>query len=224
MSLKKELEDFYIPQKESPKEILKDEGNDKHFEGTVNYKNIKISEYIKPIIENDIVIGRIFLDKNKKEKYVEIFNNLKMNILGISAEITFLHKYEKFENKNYNPNEFIGFRYYEDRKNESTKFFTIIKKNYSKYFILEKNKAVKDIDNNLFHDEDLNCYKIIRKILINKYKNKNLGSNGEAFPEIVGYCVSLVNLNQKNFKFVDPLIANINILMLNHIFIMSMFH
>ena len=210
MSVEKELDDFYFPQKELPNEILKDEENYKHLEGTINSKNIKNSEYIKPIIEGDEEIGRIFLDKNKNEKYIEMFNNGKMNLLGISNNITFLHLFSKSEQQNYNPNEFIGFRYYENRKNKSAKFFTIIKKNYSKYFILEKNDGVKDINNNSFYDANLNCYDIIRKIFINKYKNKNIGNNGETFPEIVGYCVSLVTLSSKFFKFVEPLIANIN--------------
>ena len=210
MSVEKELDDFYFPQKELPNEILKDEENYKHLEGTINSKNIKNSEYIKPIIENNEEIGRIFLDKNKNEKYIEMFKNRKMNLLGISNNITFLHSFSKSEQQNYNPNEFIGFRYYENPKNKSAKFFTIIKKNYSKYFILEKNDGVKDINNNSFYDANLNCYDIIRKIFINKYKNIYIGNNGETFPEIVGYCVSLVTLSSKFFKFVEPLIANIN--------------
>ena len=154
MSVIKELEDFYIPEKELPKEILKDEQNSKYFEGTVKYIDTKKSEYIESINDKDEEIGRIFLDKNKKEKYLEIFNNAKMNVLGISSNITFLHSFSNNEKQNYNPNKFIGFRYYTNGLEKSGKFFTIIKKNYSKYFILEKNKTMKDMDNKLFYDEN----------------------------------------------------------------------
>ena len=210
MSVIKELEDFYSPEKELPKEILKDEQNSKYFEGTVRYTDIKNSEYIKSINDKGEEIGRIFLDKNKKEKYVEIFYNAKMNVLGISSNITFLHSFSNNEKQNYNPNEFIGFRYYINGLKKSGKFFTLIKKNYSKYFILEKNEAVKDMDNKPFYDENLNCYEIIRSIFITKFKSKIIGDFGETFPEIIGFCMSLVTLNHKYFKFVEPLIANIN--------------
>ena len=104
MSVIKELEDFYSPEKELPKEILKDEQNSKYFEVTVRYTDIKKSEYIKSINDKGEEIGRIFLDKNKKEKYVEIFYNAKMNVLGISSNITFLHSFSNNEKQNYNPN------------------------------------------------------------------------------------------------------------------------
>ena len=97
---------------------------------------------------------------------MEIYNNAKMNVLGISSNITFLHSYSNNEKQNYNPNEFIGFRYYKDGAKKTGKFFTIIKKNYSKYFILEKNETVRDIENKSFYDESLNCYEIIRSIFI----------------------------------------------------------
>ena len=210
MSVIKELEDFYNPEKEIPKEILKDEQNSKYFEGTVKYTDIKRSEYIKSINIKSEEMGRIFLDKNKKEKYVEIFNNAKMNVLGISSNITFLHSFSNNEEQNYNPNEFIGFRYYTNGIKKSGKYFTIIKKNYSKFFILEKSETMKDMDNKPFYDENLNCYEIIRNIFINKYKNKIIGDYGETFPEIIGFCMALVNLNNKYFKFVEPLVANIN--------------
>ena len=66
------------------------------------------------------------------------------------------------------------------------------------------------MDNKSFYDENLNCYEIIRNIIINKFKNKIIGDNGETFPEIIGFCYALVTLNNKYFKFVEPLIANIN--------------
>ena len=210
MSVIKELEDFYNPEIELPKEILKDEQNYKYFEGTVKYTDIKMSVYIKSIIYKGEEVGRIFFDKNKKEKYLEIFNNAKMNVLGISSNITFLHSFSNEEKQNYNPNEFIGFRYYINGAKKSGKYFTIIKKNYSKYFILEKNKTVKDMNNKIFYDESLNCYEIIRNILITKFKNKIIGDSGETFPEIIGFCMALITLNNKYFKFVEPLIANIN--------------
>ncbi len=209
--IEQELDESYNPKEELPIEILKDEENYKFLEGTINLKDKEKSDYIKLITDKDATKGRIFLDNNKKEKYIEIFTNKKMNILGISQNITFLHSFSKEEKRNYNSNKFIGFRYYENKEKKAGKYFTLIKKNYAQYFILEKDKNINDINNNTFYDEDLNCYKIIYNIMINKYKNKIIGDNGETFPEIIGYCSALTTLNNKYFKFVGPLVADINI-------------
>ena len=71
---------------------------------------------------------------------MEIYNNAKMNVLGISSNITFLHSYSNNEKQNYNLNEFIGFRYYKDGTKKTGKFFTIIKKTIPNISFLKKMK------------------------------------------------------------------------------------
>lgn len=121
--IEQELDESYNPKEELPIEILKDEENYKFIEGTINPKDNEKFDYIKLIIDKDATKGRIFLDKNKKEKYIEIFTNKKMNILGISQNITFLHSFSKEEKRNYNSNKFIGFRYYENKEKKAGKYF-----------------------------------------------------------------------------------------------------
>ena len=203
-------------EKDLPPEILVDEKNYEFFSGTEKYKE-KNTEYIPPFMnEEKIIIGRLFLDKNKKIKYVEVFKNKKMNIFGISGNITFLHEYLEDKKEHYNPDKFIGFRYYEHNKNDNKEdyaygnYFTLVRKNYSKYFILEKDNSLQDINGNKFYDEKIDCYQIMKKIIIEKNKNKSIGGNGDIFPEIIGYCFALVYSSQiENIIFLEPLIASL---------------
>ena len=181
---------LFKEEKELPPEILVDEKNDEFFSGTVKYQEEK-TEYITPFLnEEKIIIGRLFLDKNKQIKYIEIFKNKKLDILGISENITFLHEYLEDKKDHYNPDKFIGFRYYENNKKEKKgsyaygNYFTLVRKNYSKYFILEKDNSIKDMNGNKFYDENINCYQIMKKIIFEKGKNKSIGDNGDIFPEI----------------------------------------
>ena len=208
----KKLEKIFFPKEEKIKEkSLEDEQNIIFFEGTENYNKIKSSDYITNILDKDgKVIGKKFSDKYKKVKYIELFENEKMNVLGISSKISFIHSYYSDEKEQFNPNKFIGFRYYQNGPLNSGKFFTLIRNNYSKYFILEKDLTVKDLNGKDFYDKELNSYEIAREILIEKYKNKNIGNNGDTFPEIIGYCFGLESLKQvNNFRFMEPLIVNI---------------
>ena len=201
---------------ELPLEVLKDEENFKYFSGTEKYGQ-KYTENIVPFMnEESAIIGRLFLDKNKEAKYVEIFRNKKMDILGISEKITFLHTYIKDKKEHYNSDKFIGFRYYEKNLNDKKEpctcgnYFTLVRKNYSKYFILEKNDSIKDIKGNIFYDENLNCHQIIKKIIFEKYRNKIIGDGGDIFPEIIGYCFALIYSNKnENIIFLEPLIAHL---------------
>ena len=201
---------------ELPLEVLKDEENFKYFSGTEKYEQ-KYTENIVPFMnEESAIIGRLFLDKNKEAKYVEIFRNKKMDILGISEKITFLHTYIKDKKEHYNSDKFIGFRYYEKNLNDKKEpctcgnYFTLVRKNYSKYFILEKNDSIKDIKGNIFYDENLNCHQIIKKIIFEKYRNKIIGDGGDIFPEIIGYCFALIYSNKnENIIFLEPLIAHL---------------
>lgn len=134
-----------------------------------------------------------------------------MDLLGITKNITFIHSPSKDKDIHFNKYEFIGFRYYENSPlSKYGNFFTLIRRNYSDYFILEKDKNIVDIQGNLFFEEKLNCHKIIRKIIFDKYRKKSIGDNGDTFPEIIGYCFALLYLDKINkFKFVKPIIANL---------------
>ena len=196
------------------KESTIDENNQVFFQGTVNNK-VKNSEFISIIyVQNDQkkLLGKIFLDKNKKGKYIELFHNIQMSAFGISPNITFIHSYSDDNKIHYDPLKFIGFRYYENGPQQEGNFFTLIKVNNYKFFILEKNESVKDINDNLFYEEKLNCYEIIRKIIFNKHKKEIIGAKGDIFPELIGYCYALTFLDsKKNFKFMEPIIYDLNV-------------
>ena len=208
-----ELEKFFHPSKDEDKDaskkiITSDKKNkfDEYFEMTEKLSNN--SQYIKDFSFDEKLIGRKYLNKDNEIKYIEIFNNKKYNILRISQNITFLHLYESNEDKKFNENKFIGFRYYDKGPNNpDSKYFTLINRYNSKYYILEKNETIKDINNELFLDKELDCFSIIQKIITEKYKNKNNTIYGETFPEIIGYCYGLKSLNRvKDFIFIEPLI------------------
>ena len=208
------LSEYEERKEEKAKEIPVDEKNQEFFQGTVNNNN-KDSEYISNIIDKNNpnkLLGKKFLDKNKKGKYIELFHNIQMNAFGISSNITFIHSYSDDTKIPYDPFKFIAFRYYENGPQQGGKFFTLIKVNSYKFFILEKNDSVKDINNKLFYEEELNCYEIIRKIIFDKHKNGIIGDKGDTFPEIIGYCYALAYLDtKKNIKFMEPLAYDLNV-------------
>ena len=134
-----------------------------------------------------------------------------MNVLGISPNISFIYPYFNNEPDYQNSSNFIGFRYYENGSYKEGNFFTLIKKNKVRYFILEKNKSIKDINNDLFYDENLNCFDIAKRIIFNKHKESLIGSIGDLFPELIGYCYALASLGKiKHFKLMEPLISDLN--------------
>ena len=143
-------------------------------------------------------------------KYIETFQNEKFNLLGISSNITFLHLYEPGELNDYNENKFIGFRYYDKGATQfDSKYFTLINSYNSKFYILEKNETMKDINDELFYDKDLDCFSVIYNNIIQKYRSKNNSIYGETFPELIGYCYGLKEINQfNNFIFIEPLIPD----------------
>ena len=208
-----ELEKFFHPSKDENEEASKNiitlnkkNKFDDYFEMTEKISTN--SKYIQDFKNGEKLIGRKYLDKDNNIKYIEIFKNKKYDILGISQNITFLHLYEPNEDKKYNENKFIGFRYYENGPNHpNSKYFTLINRYDSKYYILEKNIIIKDINGELFFDKEIDCFSIIQKIITEKYKNINNSIFGETFPEIIGYCYGLKSLNKaKNFNFIEPLI------------------
>lgn len=137
-----------------------------------------------------------------------------MDIIGIYPNITFLHSYSTDNNEYFDSTKFIGFRYYENGPSNKGYYFTIIKPNYSEYYILEKDnseKSVRDIKNNQFYDRELNCYEIMRKIIFGKQKIIFIGDKGDLFPEIIGFSLALTTIDIiNNFKIIPPLIPNLN--------------
>lgn len=165
-------------------------------------------KYINDFVIDEKILGRKFCNKKGEIKYLEIFNNKKLELIGISPNITFLHAYEPKLKFKYNENDFIGFRYYETGFSApNSKYFTLIKRYDSKYDILEKNEKIKDINGEKFFNQNLNCFSLINRIIINKYKNKKNIKNGETFPELLGFCYGLKSIKKfKNFICIEPLI------------------
>ena len=60
----------------------------------------------------------------------------------------------------------IGFRYYENNNKDKCNYFTLIKKNTKGYFILEKSTEINDSDNEMFYNKDLDCYSIMKNIVL----------------------------------------------------------
>ena len=197
------------PLDEEPMEV-KENQFDEYFQGTEKLGDK--AQFIDDFFVKNEKIGRKFLNKNKEIKYVEIFKNSTFEIMGISKNITFIHLYEEENVNKYNANKFIGFRYYDkDPKNFNSHFFTLVKRYDSKYYILEKNEKIKDINDENFYDPDLDCFSIISNIINQKYKNKNMAMTGETFPEIIGYCYGLISLKKfKEFICIEPLIPEVS--------------
>ena len=188
----------------------KDNLFDSYFEWTekISHK----PKFIEELKVNDKVIGRKYSNKNNEIKYVEIFKNQKFELMRISPNITFIHSYDQKMKNGYDTNKFIGFRYYKNDPNIfDLNYFTLINKYDLKYYILEKNEKLKDINNNSFFNQELNCFDIIDNIIKQKYKNQNINMNGETFPEIIGYCYGLISLQKikNNFICIEPLIPDV---------------
>ena len=202
-----------LEQKEMPKTTTsstKDNLFDSCFEGTEKISHMP--KFIKEFKNNDKVIGRKYTSKNNEIKYVEIFKNPKFELMGISPNITFIYSYDNKIKNRYEENKFIGFRYYKKGPNEiDSNYFTLINKYYLKYYILEKNKKIKDINNDSFFNQELNCFDIIDYVIKQKYKNQNIIMIGETFPEIIGYCYGLISLQKfkNNFICIEPLIPDV---------------
>ena len=150
--------------------------------------------------------GRIFF-KNDKTSYFEIFEEPRIEIMGISKKISLLYAPLGNDNNNYDKDKCIGFRYYEKDKIEKCNYFTLVRKYDKRFFILEKDKNIIDINGEAFYDEKLNCYSIMENIVLEKYKNESVTPIGESFMEIIGYIYSFVFLGKfKGFVVIEPLI------------------
>ena len=73
--------------------------------------------------------------------------------------------------------------------------------------IVDSEQNILDINWDKFYDENLDCYSVMRNIVFEKYKNKNIFPKGEFFPEIFGLIYSLIYLGKfKGFQVKEPLV------------------
>ena len=153
---------------------------------------------------------RKFIKDDKKIAYFEILEEQRAQLMGISKNISFIYLPCKDNNNEYDKNNCIGFRYFESSKVKKCKYFTLIKRYDKRFFILEKDNSILDIDGDSFYDEELNCYSIMKNIIFEKYKNKIMSfPMGELFPEIIGYIYSIISLGKvKGFIAIEPLILD----------------
>lgn len=161
---------------------------------------------VEKLCENQKFIGRKFLNKKNQICYYEIFENEKLNLINqvIKNKITFLHLPK---DETYDKSKIIGFRYYKSGYLHLNNFFTLIQKYDQKYYILEKQKETK------FYNKYLNCFEIMNSIIDEKYKDCYSANliYGESFPELIGYCYSILNYKIKSFEILEPFIPNIEI-------------
>lgn len=168
-------------------------------------------KYIQDLESEKKIIGRKFL-VGDQISYLEIFEDQKLTILGLSKKITLLYLPLDNQNNQYDPNNCIGFRYYQKDWNEKCNYFTLINRYKKKYYILEKSQQLRDVNNELFYDENLDCFALIKNIVYEKYiypKSKRI-SNGELFPELIGYAYAIHSLKnfKNNFKIIEPFIPD----------------
>ena len=85
------------PKKAAKIHYFKENQFDDYFQNTEKLGNN--TEFIKEYEVNGKIIGRQFLNKNKEiqynQLYLEIFENTKLELMGISPNITFLYISDK---------------------------------------------------------------------------------------------------------------------------------
>jgi hypothetical protein len=202
--MNKELNDFFeknfwnFDEKENK---VKDNKYDNCLEGTCNL-NSNNNDLIIELYEKNKIIGRKFLKNKDEVGYYEIFEDSKLNLLNhVSKNITFLYSSKNIKNtEEYELNENIGFRFYDDRINVSASFFTLFRRYDNRFYILEVEEIKKNPEKYL---------KIIKKIIYQKYLDGNF-PDGESIIEILGYCYILMNINFENIVFMEPYIPIIN--------------
>lgn len=183
--------------------------NDKYINGTAKLWKYDNEINIKDYVINKKTIGRQFI-RNDSLSYLEIYEDIRLNTLGLTNQITLLSIPSDDNSPIYEEKNILGFRYYENNCNVKCNYFTLIKKNGKGFYILEKNKEIKDNKNQFFYDHNLNCYDIIQKIVYEKYKEDNMDKRtpiGELFPELMGYTYALISLGKfKNYIVLEPFI------------------
>ena len=174
----------------------------------------KSHSYIKDYYCDKNLLGRIFFKKDGSPSYFEIFEDKRFCVLGMTKKITILYTPDKSNNTEYDKNCIIGFRYYQNKEIQNKcEYFTLIKRYNNRYYILEKNDKIKDIYNNPFYNEKLDCYKIINDIIYEKYtRREERIPNGELLPELLGYSYAVLSKGKfKDFIPLEPFIPDLSI-------------
>ena len=181
----------------------------KYIAGTEKLWKNNDCKFIEKIIIDGKVIGRKYL-VNKSISYLEIWEDKRLNVIGLSKKISLLFIPNEKSEDILNFKNCFGFRYYGNNNMDKCDYFTLIKKSRKGYYILEKEGGIIDVDNDLFYNEKLDCYSIMKNIVFEKYKAdriNNKSPNGELFSEIIGYTYSMISLGQfKNYKILEPFI------------------
>ena len=177
---------------------------DKYFEGTCSLINYKSELIIDIIGKNNKVIGRKYMKNKDEVGYYEIFEEPKSKLINlyVSKNISFLFSPKTVKNTDqYEFNERIGFRFYDDINNLNSLYFTLVRKYDNRYYVLEINEKENKSEEYL---------KIIKKIIYQKYLEGNF-PNGDSIIEILGYCYILMNIKFENMVFVEPFIPSLNV-------------
>ena len=185
---------------------------DDYFTGTEKLWKNDNPKNINDILCETKICGRQFL-KQGQISYLEIFEDKRTNLLGMSNKISLLYIPHECKNNEYNENKCIGFRYYDKNKEEKCHYFTLIKRyDNSRFFILEKENNIIDSEGESFYNEKLDCFSIIKEIVFEKLcKENNIIDiiNGELIQEILGFAYALVSKGKfKSFIALEPLILD----------------
>ena len=202
--IKKMLDKFL---KEFSNKIVGDEKREsfeplykKYFEGTKNLKNnFNIPDMT---IENCCMKFKSINNIG----YDEVFLSEKQKVFAsISPKISFLFPPDNRITENR-----IGFRFYKTSPIDSKcdiAFFILVVISSRKFLILEKNSDVKDNEDKLFKDNELNCFDIIYNIIKNKFiekKDKFEWSFPHSLVELLGFCYAIKEKRVKKTEILDP--------------------
>ena len=145
------------------------------------------------------------MTKDKKVGYYEIYEDSICNLINhVNKNVTFLFSPKSNEEKEYQLNERIGFRYYDNISNLNDNYFTLVKKYDNRFYILELKNVNSKTELSMVY------FQIIKNIIYNKYK-EGYYPDGESIIEILAYCYTLMNIKFKNLIFLEPFIPNIKI-------------
>lgn len=180
------------------------------FSGTQKLWKSSNSKININLLKMEKTFARKYIKNDNKVAYIEIFQEQRATLMGISKNISFIYLPCKNNSNHYDKDKCIGFRYFESSIVKKCKYFTLIKRYDNRFFILEKDKSILDINGEPFYEEELNCYSIMKNIVFEKYKNKIMSfPMGELFPEVIGYAYSVISLGKfKGFITVEPLILD----------------
>lgn len=113
--------------------------NDKYIRGTSKLWKNSNEEYIKDYFFKSKRIGRQFL-RDDSISYLEIYEDIKLNTLGLTNKITLLTIPSDNNSPIYEEKNILGFRYYEKNCNVKCNYFTLIKKTEKDFIFWKKTK------------------------------------------------------------------------------------